>query len=887
MMEAPVPDEGNLLRTPKRTPKRPTDIDGLRAVSPLPLRPALGTGSRHRADALDEARLSQIAHLQRQISRLRREKGQLEERLNETLKNNRTMEAHLGEVSGQISAWRRRVNRDRHVQFWTLYQRLSSVYPNFEAYAAAVNDDPSRILAMALLAELQEAGLAPGILRHAQQIIELFDPIFYLGEYTDIAESRLNPLLHYVVVGADQQRRPNLLFDPNYYRRQAGAFHGDPLLHYICSGAQTGLQPHPLFDGRYYSKNSELNTGVNPLFDYQIWGCREGRDPCRLFDTAYFLEQMADHPLLTDNPLHDYLLVGPEAPNPHPLFANRWVGGQLSTARRQAAPLVVYETEPALWNALNPHPLFDVDYLRGTAGVVFPDNCSPLNHFCRLVEREDVDPTILFDSCLYRYQLEVERKQVIDEAPILHYLKHGYRDKSLRPNPLFDPQVYLQRNQIEVAEPELVHYCLVGDRNGYYTHELFSAGTYNAARMDDEPITALEHFLSADAESLVESHPHLSRPLDRRPLQFAAAATRQKRDFDPDFYRHHYPDLAALSDADAEIHYRTAGKGQGRYGSERDLINRLSLRIADVPLGFFPDEYLRINPDLMEYFGLKFFPLFSHYLESGRFENRKIGTWQFHIESLQLEVPTSAVPLRLEQANARQEVCVLIHIFYPDLWPELAAFANNFGGTAHDIYVNVVDIAWSLRFQEEIRELCPAAFVQLSNDNGRDIGGFVRLLDNIDTEKYEFFAFMHSKKSPHIASEQGAYWRRMLLNAFCGSRETVAQCISLFHEDPSVGLIATKNWRATDLSNNAGHYQRLLDRFGVKEEHRDPEYVSGTMFLIRSDIVRRLYDGLKSIEFEYGGDKDLDFHMDGQIAHGVERIIGNLVRDMGYRIHWN
>ena len=96
------------------------------------------------------------------------------------------------------------------------------------------------------------------------------------------------------------------------------------------------------------------------------------------------------------------------------------------------------------------------------------------------------------------------------------------------------------------------------------------------------------------------------------------------------------------------------------------------------------------------------------------------------------------------------------------------------------------------RFQRELRELCPGAFVQLSNDNGRDIGGFTRLLDNVDIKKYDLFAFMHSKKSPHIAAEKGDYWRRSLLRAFAGSPDIVAECVQMFKDDPTVGLIGAR-----------------------------------------------------------------------------------------------
>ena len=88
------------------------------------------------------------------------------------------------------------------------------------------------------------------------------------------------------------------------------------------------------------------------------------------------------------------------------------------------------------------------------------------------------------------------------------------------------------------------------------------------------------------------------------------------------------------------------------------------------------------------------------------------------------------------------------------------------------------------------------------------------------------------------------------------------------------------------MGKNVEQYERLLDLLGVRGKNRECDYLSGFMFLARSDIVARFHSVLREIDFEYGGDKDLDFHVDGQIAHGVERAFPALVRQMGYETHY-
>ncbi|HEV2301419.1 MAG TPA: rhamnan synthesis F family protein, partial [Stellaceae bacterium] len=774
--------------------------------------------------------------------------------------------------------------------FWSLAPFFAGV-PDFAAYAERVAYSPRRLYAMLMRAEIEaDAGLAPDLKAAAARVADLFDPLFYLAEYPDVALAGSNPLLHYLTDGAREGRRPHPFFDPEYYCAQKPAAAGNPLLDYAEAGSAQGLKPHPLFDPAFYrARNPDIaEGGVEPLHHYEVWGGREGRDPSPIFDTGYYLARRGAG-FSGDNPLLDYLAEGWIAGHdPHPLFSARHFAATAGIAEFAEAPLAVYRKRPDLWEA-KPHPLFDPAYFTAELarlGLEPREDRSPLEYFCAFGPEADLSPHRLFDAPLYRYQVERELGRSLEEPALLDYLKRGWHDKTLLPNPLFDPQTYVARNRIEPEQPELVHYVTAGDRAGYWCHEMFCAGVYNAQRANGGPATALEHFFAAPDEELLRSHPHLRRPLGRRLLEWLRAAVAVAADVDPDFYRASYPDLGMLNDAQVATHYREYGRLEGRFGTPRELLVAKGMRLRDVPLGFFADEYLTFNPDLAV-LGESFPVLFCHYLQQGRAENRKIGRWQFHLNLMPpLDLPTREAPLALDHAAEKAEVCVLMHIFYPDLWPELASFAKNFEAVSRDVFINLVDEAWSPGLHREIREMCPDAFVQLSNDNGRDIGGFVRLLDNVDFGKYRLFALVHSKKSPHIPEEQATHWRRALLSAFAGSRETVQQCVAMFRDDPTVGLVGAAQYRETTLGDNAAVFEALLDRFEISPGNRGTEYLSGTMFLIRGEILERLYDRLKQSEWEYGGDISVEEHMDGQLAHGVERVVGNLVKEMGYRIVW-
>lgn len=842
-----------------------------------------------RLEVTGQGTSKEISTLQAMVSRLKDQNTQLEQRVSDAIRENEGLRIGESQKSRQINALVRSVNQLQNNHFWSIYHFIAGS-TDFEVYANKVNFDLPRLFCMLLVAEIdQTSDVSPEIKQHASTIGNIFDPFFYLTEYQDVALTGTNPLFHYVTQGYRQKHKPSALFDSVYYVEKAALPHGDPLLHYVLKGARMGLRPHPLFDGRFYLEQypDVAQHDVNPLFHYQTWGGREGRNPSLVFDTQYFLASR-NLPTIVDNPLREYLTgAGGQAGDPHPLFHSAFFCEQAQIENPPEAPLALYEKNGELQKRVRPHPLFDMDFMRDRFDVAFDDGASPLEVFCRLTRERDIDPSILFDSKLYRYQIEVEKGATLTEPPIFDYLKRGYKDKTILPNLAFDPEAYLERNRIEVSGPELTHYCLVGDREGFYTHPLFCAKVYNAERTDGTSATALEHFLSSEPDQTHKSHTHVGRPLSQEVLKFIRRIYTEGEEFSPSFYRELYQDLTRLTPEDATRHYEKHGAPEGRMGSARALIRHHNLLIRDIPLGFFPDEYVNLNPDLTAS-GMRtdFLPLLSHYIRCGRAEKRPIGLWQFYLDSLDLRIPTSRMPLSLDVDASRIDIGVIVHLFYTDLWPEIAAFARNFEGVSRDIFVNVVDIAWGPRFQRELRELCPGAFVQLSNDNGRDIGGFVRLLDNVDIKKYEYFAWMHSKKSPHIAMEKGEYWRRSLLGSFAGNPETVASCIQQFRDDPSIGLIGAKEWRTTEMGRNEEQFNKMLELFEIDEQHRDVEYLSGTMFLIRSEIVQRLYERLKTLDWEYGGDKDLSFHVDGQIAHAVERVIGNIVRQMGYRMVW-
>lgn len=110
--------------------------------------------------------------------------------------------------------------------------------------------------------------------------------------------------------------------------------------------------------------------------------------------------------------------------------------------------------------------------------------------------------------------------------------------------------------------------------------------------------------------------------------------------------------------------------------------------------------------------------------------------------------------------------------------------------------------------------------------------------------------------------------------------------MAAFLADDEIGIIGSIQTRHIGLENNTDGMRRLFDIYNIKPEFEDCEYVSGTMMMVRSEVMKAVYEPLANHNFLNGDNKGLEHHMDGQIEHSVERIFGNVMRQMNYRFLW-
>ena len=142
----------------------------------------------------------------------------------------------------------------------------------------------------------------------------LFDVGWYLENNPDVANSGIDPYLHYAAYGDKEGRSPMALFSPAFYKAKSksrGRF-VNTLLDYTMVGWRKKYSPSSWFDINYYLSNNKdvRKSKLEPLYHYLHFGGLEGRSPNPQFDGGWYLDNNPEVKIAKVNPLVHYLQEG-------------------------------------------------------------------------------------------------------------------------------------------------------------------------------------------------------------------------------------------------------------------------------------------------------------------------------------------------------------------------------------------------------------------------------------------------------------------------------------------------------------------------------------------------------------------------------------------------
>jgi len=230
----------------------------------------------------------------------------------------------------------------------------------------------------------------------------------------------------------------------------------------------------------------------------------------------------------------------------------------------------------------------------------------------------------------------------------------------------------------------------------------------------------------------------------------------------------------------------------------------------------------------------------------------------------------------------------VVHVFYPQFWPELAACLRNVGGPLDVVVTYVDDAAVSA-----VRGDFPAArFVKTANC-GFDVWPFLKVLQETDLSPYGCVVKLHTKRDFNPAYEsrpfcgydlRGPRWRERLLR-FVASPEAWRRTVRQL-ERPEVGMVADDalivRRNATVGASYGADFDRAVALLGgtCGGPLAAGAYVAGTMFAAKpAALAPLLRNRIGAADFDVS-------RRDGpeQFAHVCERALGLSVTAAGLEL---
>jgi hypothetical protein len=221
----------------------------------------------------------------------------------------------------------------------------------------------------------------------------------------------------------------------------------------------------------------------------------------------------------------------------------------------------------------------------------------------------------------------------------------------------------------------------------------------------------------------------------------------------------------------------------------------------------------------------------------------------------------------------------ILHLFYEDLWPEMAAYLGRIPSLER-LYVSIQEGA-SRDLEARIAAAFPNALVRRVPNRGRDVLPFLQWLEVAAHEGIDLVCKVHTKRSPHVPT--GEAWRRDMLDKLLGSARAIGEIVSSFHTHPSLGMVGPAGHVVPSSffwERNAARVEELSLRMGFDVRGVAFSYVAGSMFWARVGALMPLMRmALRDETFE--AEAGL---VDGTLAHAIERCFPIAARIGGYRV---
>ncbi len=174
-------------------------------------------------------------------------------------------------------------------------------------------------------------------------------------------------------------------------------------------------------------------------------------------------------------------------------------------------------------------------------------------------------------------------------------------------------------------------------------------------------------------------------------------------------------------------------------------------------------------------------------------------------------------------------------------------------------------------------------------NRGRDISALLVACHDI-LPKYEYICFVHDKKEKFAAEKQDKdFWIENLWGNTIASKEYLANIFDELDNNPQLGLLVPPEpagmyqnaWYKSSWGSSFTPTEKLARKLELRcsLSVNKPPITLGTAFWCRYEALKKLFEK----DWKYTNFPEEPLPDDGTISHAVERILGYVAQDAGYR----
>lgn len=252
-------------------------------------------------------------------------------------------------------------------------------------------------------------------------------------------------------------------------------------------------------------------------------------------------------------------------------------------------------------------------------------------------------------------------------------------------------------------------------------------------------------------------------------------------------------------------------------------------------------------------------------------------------ENLNYVLPTQYSNVR---SKLNKKVAVIVCLYYEDLTEECIKYIQN------DLdFIDIYIISSNDNILRRCKEIYGYRVIKKKN-RGRDITALLIAAQDI-IKNYDYFCFIHDKKSSHAPENQKEEIRRWAFNIWenmVSTKEYICNILEVFAQNEQIGLLVPPEpigdifgcWYANSWMDDYDNTVELADRLKLVNadiDERIPPFTLSTAFWCK----RPALDKLLNYPWKYEDFPEEPMKDDGQLNHAVERIIGYVAQDAGYK----